>query len=137
AAALASGRYDSLSGLLVSPTDDLDALAADRDVVDRRRLHTLRVRTLRDDAASSSPPLASVLASGERHLGDASSIAPLRLARLVLDGPGCTVVMIGLFDRGSQTEVVLTQDGFDNAAARAAHERGWVRCLDLMAGLGA
>lgn len=44
--ALASGRYDRLSGRHLTPTDDLGALLAAIDCAEGDDLHTLRLRTL-------------------------------------------------------------------------------------------
>lgn len=43
-AALASGRYDALSGLYLSSHDDLDALLAERAAIEKDRLHVLQIR---------------------------------------------------------------------------------------------
>jgi NAD(P)-dependent dehydrogenase (short-subunit alcohol dehydrogenase family)/uncharacterized protein YndB with AHSA1/START domain len=46
ALALASGRYDRLSGLTVSPHDDLDAIVERLDQVEAEKLYSLRLRAL-------------------------------------------------------------------------------------------
>ncbi|HUH85211.1 MAG TPA: SDR family oxidoreductase [Stellaceae bacterium] len=43
--ALASGRYDALSGCYLTVFDDLDAILARADAVEREKLHVLRVDT--------------------------------------------------------------------------------------------
>ena len=53
AQALASGNYDELSGLTVTPLDDLDAMRAALTTIDREKLYSLRVRTLPTSGASS------------------------------------------------------------------------------------
>jgi NAD(P)-dependent dehydrogenase (short-subunit alcohol dehydrogenase family) len=42
--ALASGKYDMLTGLFLSPFDDLDALLAERAEIEKEKLHTLQLR---------------------------------------------------------------------------------------------
>jgi NAD(P)-dependent dehydrogenase (short-subunit alcohol dehydrogenase family) len=44
--ALASGRYDALSGRYVAPADDLDRLLAEAAEIERRKLYTLEVERL-------------------------------------------------------------------------------------------
>ena len=51
---LASGKADALSGLYLTPFDDLDALLADLDRVEKEHLHSLRVQTLGVNAAAAS-----------------------------------------------------------------------------------
>jgi len=51
---LASGRRDALSGLYLTPRDDLDALTAQLASVKAQQLHSMRVRTLADDSATSA-----------------------------------------------------------------------------------
>jgi len=46
ALALASGTYDELSGLTISPLDDLDAMQAAWATIDREKFYTMRIRTL-------------------------------------------------------------------------------------------
>jgi 3-oxoacyl-[acyl-carrier protein] reductase len=46
ALALASGRYDALSGLTLTPLDDLDVISARITEVDNEKLYSLRLRTL-------------------------------------------------------------------------------------------
>lgn len=43
---LASGAFDSLAGLFLTPLDDLDAIARERTDVRARRLYSLRIRRL-------------------------------------------------------------------------------------------
>jgi uncharacterized protein YndB with AHSA1/START domain len=47
-----------------------------------------------------------------------------------VEGPGRTVVTIMFVAKGHDTKLTLTQTGFANQAARAAHEKGWRRCFD-------
>jgi uncharacterized protein YndB with AHSA1/START domain len=54
---------------------------------------------------------------------------------LALGGPGDTIVTVEFHDRGKQTEVIVTQEGFTNALARDEHGRGWVGCLDRLGSL--
>lgn len=51
---LASGRRDALSGLYLTPRDDLDALTAQLASVKKQHLYSMRVRTLDDSAATSA-----------------------------------------------------------------------------------
>ncbi len=44
AVALASGRYDALTGLTLNPFDDLDAILASLEQVEREKLYSLRLR---------------------------------------------------------------------------------------------
>lgn len=46
ALALASGEYDHLSGLTVTPFDDLDAMRTALMTIDNEKLYSLRIRTL-------------------------------------------------------------------------------------------
>ncbi|UCH52998.1 MAG: SRPBCC domain-containing protein [Pseudomonadota bacterium] len=54
-------------------------------------------------------------------------------------GTGCTaepldtLVTVELFARGTQTEMVLTHEGFSNAQDRDAHDQGWTGCLAQLA----
>jgi NAD(P)-dependent dehydrogenase (short-subunit alcohol dehydrogenase family) len=57
---LASGRYDALSGLMLSPLDDLDEVQQRAADVGERRLYSLRVRKLGPDRANP------ILAAAER-----------------------------------------------------------------------
>jgi hypothetical protein len=41
--ALASGRFDALSGRFVQPSDDLERLLASAQAIDERGLYTLQV----------------------------------------------------------------------------------------------
>ncbi len=50
-------------------------------------------------------------------------------------GPGRTQVEIRLLADGDNTTLTLTQRGFTNPTARAAHLKGWNRCLDGMTDL--
>lgn len=43
---------------------------------------------------------------------------------------GHTVINVSFISNGQNTTVVLRQTGFRTDAARAAHEKGWNRCLD-------
>jgi len=49
-----------------------------------------------------------------------------------LGGPGDTVVTVDFLDRGEETELVLTQEGFTNEIARREHNTGWIGCLDRL-----
>lgn len=49
-----------------------------------------------------------------------------------LGGPGDTVVTVEFRDLGSETELVVTQEGFTNEIARDAHDTGWIGCLDRL-----
>ena len=42
---------------------------------------------------------------------------------------GNTVVTVELFDRGDETEVVLTHEGFTADLVRNEHDQGWGECL--------
>ena len=53
-AALASGQYDALSGLFISPFDDLDALIAARAEIERDKLHALQVRPLQTAGSAAA-----------------------------------------------------------------------------------
>ena len=66
--ALASGRYDALTGLYLTPLDDLDALLADKVRIDQEKLHTLQIRPREVSAAAVA--IASIRAA---------SAAPLTL----------------------------------------------------------
>ena len=46
---------------------------------------------------------------------------------------GETLVTVEFFDRGQQTEVLLTHTGFFNAETRDRHQRGWNGCFDTLA----
>ena len=61
---LASGKADALSGLYLTPFDDLDALLADLARVEKDHLHSLRVRTLGVSAAAAS--IAAIREAGAR-----------------------------------------------------------------------
>jgi NAD(P)-dependent dehydrogenase (short-subunit alcohol dehydrogenase family)/uncharacterized protein YndB with AHSA1/START domain len=213
AAALASGAYDDLTGLVLTPADDLDTLRTRVDEISRGRLHSLRVRTLDDgnagvDAVRAAgeafttaadrggrlrietemaaprgevfgawidatlvrrwfvtadvgrwlaPPAIDARAGGtfDWRVRGAAPDVEFRLSgtyreirppeRLVfewrwdpnaaLPGHPPTTVMIELRDRGARTGLVLTHAGFENEQARAAHARGWQRCLASMAAL--
>jgi hypothetical protein len=50
--ALASGKYDALSGLYLTPFDDLDAILSARPQVENDRLHALQIRT---DQSTGAP----------------------------------------------------------------------------------
>lgn len=45
---------------------------------------------------------------------------------------GDTLVTVEFFDRGGETEVVLTHEKFPNEAARDEHAQGWPGCFDEM-----
>jgi NAD(P)-dependent dehydrogenase (short-subunit alcohol dehydrogenase family) len=63
ALALASGDCDELSGLTVTPFDDLDAMRAALAEIDRDKLYSLRVRTL---PTSGSSAIAAVRQAAEQ-----------------------------------------------------------------------
>lgn len=65
--ALATGRYDALSGRFVTVADDLDQLLASADRVDREELYTLRVNRLAGRA--SIPALQSINAAATAPAG--------------------------------------------------------------------
>ena len=50
-------------------------------------------------------------------------------------GPGRTVLEITFVQERNNTRVTLSQSGFANQAARAAHQKGWERCLEGIAEL--
>ncbi|HUI55767.1 MAG TPA: SDR family NAD(P)-dependent oxidoreductase [Bryobacteraceae bacterium] len=52
--ALASGKYDALSGLYLTPFDDLDAILADRSQVEKDRLHGLQIWTHKSSVVPGS-----------------------------------------------------------------------------------
>jgi imidazolonepropionase-like amidohydrolase len=52
-----------------------------------------------------------------------------------IEGAGDTDVLVRLVPAGSDTRIELTQTGLPSRAARAAHLKGWNRCLDGMAEL--
>ena len=52
--ALASGHYDALSGLYLTPFDDLDELIADRAGIQAGKLHTLQLRPRRVSEAAAA-----------------------------------------------------------------------------------
>jgi uncharacterized protein YndB with AHSA1/START domain len=45
---------------------------------------------------------------------------------------GETLITLEFFDRGEQTETVLTQEGFLSPESRDQHEQGWVSALDCL-----
>jgi len=61
--ALASGKADALSGLYLTPMDDLDALLKNLATIEKEGLHSMRVRTL---SAPANAPLAAVYAASEK-----------------------------------------------------------------------
>jgi len=60
--ALASGKYDALSGLHLTPFDDLDALLADCASIEKERLHTLQIRPRQVSPAAAA--IAAIRAAG-------------------------------------------------------------------------
>ena len=46
-----------------------------------------------------------------------------------------TVVQVEFHERGSETEVVVTHEGFATEKARAEHNAGWIGCLDRLAAI--
>jgi uncharacterized protein YndB with AHSA1/START domain len=45
---------------------------------------------------------------------------------------GETLVSVEFFERGKETEVILTHTGFTNAEIRQRHENGWKGCFDAL-----
>ena len=62
--ALASGKADALSGLYLSPFDDLDAMLQNFGEIEKEKLHSLRVRTHGVSAAAAA--IASIRESANR-----------------------------------------------------------------------
>lgn len=58
---LASGRYDALSGLYLTPFDDIDAMLREIDAIHARRLYSPRVQSL----SAGSPALAAIRDAAE------------------------------------------------------------------------
>ena len=52
-----------------------------------------------------------------------------------LGGPGDTVVTVDFREAGKETELTVTQEGFTNELARSEHDRGWIVCLERLAGV--
>ena len=50
-------------------------------------------------------------------------------------GAGDTVVTVDFREQGSETEIVLTHEGFTNETDRREHNRGWIGCFDKLAPL--
>jgi len=75
---LASGRYDALSGLTVSPQDDLDEIVASLARVEADKLYSLRLRAL------PNPELDRVLAV--REAGTKATVGELSLERTLKAG---------------------------------------------------
>jgi uncharacterized protein YndB with AHSA1/START domain len=46
-----------------------------------------------------------------------------------------TVVQVEFHERGSETEVVVTHEGFATERARSEHNAGWIGCLDRLAAI--
>jgi NAD(P)-dependent dehydrogenase (short-subunit alcohol dehydrogenase family) len=61
---LASGRADALSGLYLTPFDDLGAMLANLGEIERGKLHSLRVRSLNANAAAAA--IAAIRDAGQR-----------------------------------------------------------------------
>jgi NAD(P)-dependent dehydrogenase (short-subunit alcohol dehydrogenase family) len=61
---LASGKFDALSGLFLTPLDDLDAIVAGMEEVGREKLYSMRVRALA--SAAGNRALASIRSAAER-----------------------------------------------------------------------
>jgi len=53
-AALASGKYDGLSGLYLSPFDDLDEMLSRQAEIEKDKLHVLQLRSSKVSGASAS-----------------------------------------------------------------------------------
>jgi uncharacterized protein YndB with AHSA1/START domain len=49
-----------------------------------------------------------------------------------LGGAGDTLVTVEFRERGTGTEVTVTQEGFTSTLAREGHNKGWIGCLDRM-----
>jgi len=47
-------------------------------------------------------------------------------------GSELTEVLVEFFERGDNTEVVLTHTGFNDAKVRKEHESGWNGCFDIL-----
>ena len=45
---------------------------------------------------------------------------------------GDTVVRVDFLERGAETEVVVTHEGFAAERARVEHDTGWIGCLDRL-----
>ena len=43
-----------------------------------------------------------------------------------------TVVTVEFIDRGVETELIVTHEGLATERARAEHNTGWIRCLELL-----
>jgi NAD(P)-dependent dehydrogenase (short-subunit alcohol dehydrogenase family)/uncharacterized protein YndB with AHSA1/START domain len=76
---LASGEYDGLSGLTLTPLDDLESMRQALPMIDREKLYSLRIRTL---PTSDAGALAAVRVQAEQPL-DLS----IRLTRTFSVGP--------------------------------------------------
>jgi NAD(P)-dependent dehydrogenase (short-subunit alcohol dehydrogenase family) len=63
---LASGRADALSGRFLQPSDDLDALLANLDDIERRNLYALRLQAI--DGTPADPRFAAIAAAAARAL---------------------------------------------------------------------
>jgi NAD(P)-dependent dehydrogenase (short-subunit alcohol dehydrogenase family) len=61
---LASGKADALTGLYITPFDDLDAMLAAAAQIDREKLYSLRVRPLAVSAGASA--MAAIREEGEK-----------------------------------------------------------------------
>jgi len=208
--ALASGKYDALTGLYLTPFDDLDAMLADKARIEQEKLHTLQIRprgvsaaaiaiaSIR--AASAAPlrlrleknfqvppeelyrawtdpaaiskwfidsaavhwlhrPLVDARCGGHfewvvardenkseifHFYGEYHVLAPDKITfswkwkALPIEGvdlPGNTNVTVKLVSEGNATKLILTHSELPGEAARAAHEKGWNRCLDGIADL--
>jgi len=49
-----------------------------------------------------------------------------------LGGPGDTVVTVEFREKGNQTELTVTQEGFTSPLAKKEHDAGWIGCLDRL-----
>jgi NAD(P)-dependent dehydrogenase (short-subunit alcohol dehydrogenase family) len=67
---LASGAYDELAGLTVTPLDDLESMRQALPTIDREKLYSLRIRTLPSPQATA---LAEVRQAAELPLDDRSA----------------------------------------------------------------
>jgi hypothetical protein len=52
--ALASGKYDALSGLYLTPFDDLYGILSARAQIEKDRLHSLQIRTHKVSAPAAA-----------------------------------------------------------------------------------
>lgn len=65
--ALASGKYDALTGLFLTAFDDLDALLAASEEIEKEKLHTLQIRPR--SLSSVASRIAAIRAAGRAGVG--------------------------------------------------------------------